>query len=68
MPLAVEGHGREEEAVAARPDLSRTVGWFTAIRPVAVDPRGPAGQVRDRLVADLDAEPDHGLGFGLLRP
>ncbi|MFE7202706.1 amino acid adenylation domain-containing protein [Pseudonocardia alni] len=67
VPLAMEGHGREEEAVAARPDLSRTVGWFTAIRPVAVDPRGPAGQVRDRLVADLDGEPDHGIGFGLLR-
>ncbi|MEJ8277563.1 amino acid adenylation domain-containing protein [Pseudonocardia spirodelae] len=81
VALAVEAHGREEEAVRARPDLSRTVGWFTAIRPVVVDPRGsggtvPAGLPDDaaaaaavlaRLVDDLDGEPDHGLGFGLLR-
>ncbi|MET0187507.1 MAG: amino acid adenylation domain-containing protein, partial [Pseudonocardia sediminis] len=78
LPVAVEGHGREEEAVAPRADLSRTVGWFTSFRPVPVDTSGldPADAVTDggtastvveRLREHLAAEPDHGLGYGLLR-
>jgi hypothetical protein len=34
--IGVRGHGREQVAGAA--DLSRTVGWFTSIYPLAVDP------------------------------
>ena len=37
----VEGHGREEfgrEEIAADLDLSRTVGWFTSLYPVRLDP------------------------------
>ncbi|MEV3904905.1 amino acid adenylation domain-containing protein [Mycobacterium sp. NPDC050551] len=34
--IDVEGHGRHEE-LAADVDLSRTVGWFTAKYPVALD-------------------------------
>src|SRR5271156_873338 len=33
--IDVEGHGRQEE-LAADVDLSRTVGWFTAIYPVSL--------------------------------
>ena len=34
--LEVEGHGREE--IFADVDLSRTVGWFTSLFPVRLDP------------------------------
>jgi len=33
----VEGHGREER-LAGDADLSRTVGWFTSVVPVRLDP------------------------------
>ena len=34
--LDLEGHGREE--IFADVDLSRTVGWFTSLFPVRLDP------------------------------
>ncbi|CRK58162.1 Siderophore biosynthesis non-ribosomal peptide synthetase modules @ Bacillibactin synthetase component F [Alloactinosynnema sp. L-07] len=34
--LDLEGHGRREEDAAGM-DLSRTIGWFTSIRPVRLD-------------------------------
>ncbi|HYP02720.1 MAG TPA: amino acid adenylation domain-containing protein, partial [Pyrinomonadaceae bacterium] len=37
LTLALEGHGREE--IAEDLDLSRTVGWFTSVFPVALDLR-----------------------------
>ena len=37
--LDLEGHGREED-VFGDVDLSRTVGWFTSLYPVRLDP-GP---------------------------
>ncbi|AVH60769.1 MULTISPECIES: non-ribosomal peptide synthetase [Streptomyces] len=72
----VEGHGREEIVEGA--DLSRTVGWFTSLYPVRVDPGplvweevvdgGPAlGQALKRVKEQLRALPDRGMGFGLLR-
>jgi non-ribosomal peptide synthase protein (TIGR01720 family) len=59
-------------------DLSRTVGWFTSVYPVRLDPGafdgadlragGPAaGQVLKRVKEQLRAVPDDGFGFGLLR-
>ncbi|MFE4358102.1 amino acid adenylation domain-containing protein [Kitasatospora sp. NPDC056800] len=73
----VEGHGREEDAVGGV-DLSRTVGWFTTVHPVRLDPgavewpdlwaAGPeVGRVLKRVKEQLAAVPDHGLGYGLLR-
>ncbi|MFB9840442.1 condensation domain-containing protein, partial [Actinoallomurus acaciae] len=70
--IALEGHGREEQAVPGA-DLSRTVGWFTSIFPVRLDPGisaldGPAGgSALKRVKEQLRALPDHGLGYGLLR-
>jgi amino acid adenylation domain-containing protein/non-ribosomal peptide synthase protein (TIGR01720 family) len=68
-PLLVdlEGHGREEELVPGA-DLSRTVGWFTAVVPVWLDAGGgdPAmalGEAKERL----RALPRRGIGHGLLR-
>ncbi|MEU5690129.1 amino acid adenylation domain-containing protein, partial [Streptomyces venezuelae] len=75
--VEVEGHGRHEE-LAAGLDLSRTVGWFTDVHPVRIDPgevdwddlwrAGPAvGDVLKRAKEQLRAVPDHGIGHGLLR-
>ncbi|TXJ86752.1 amino acid adenylation domain-containing protein [Streptomyces lavendulae] len=57
----VEGHGREE--IAEDLDLSHTVGWFTSLFPVRLEPDDTPGAVQHRL----DAMPDKGLGFGILR-
>src|SRR5205807_8630125 len=38
VPVELEGHGREE--VLDGVDLSRTVGWFTTMFPVALDMAG----------------------------
>ncbi|MFE9635253.1 amino acid adenylation domain-containing protein [Streptomyces sp. NPDC006463] len=72
----LEGHGRAD--VVDGVDLSRTVGWFTSLHPVRLDPGaqdpaeldagGPAvGEALKRVKEQLRALPDHGLGFGLLR-
>ncbi|MEV6150024.1 non-ribosomal peptide synthase/polyketide synthase [Nonomuraea sp. NPDC052129] len=66
LVIDLERHGREQ--IADGDDLSRTVGWFTAIAPV----RLPAvtGGPRD-VLGDVDqalrAAPDRGLGYGQLR-
>ncbi|WP_414945573.1 amino acid adenylation domain-containing protein, partial [Amycolatopsis sp. cmx-11-32] len=65
--IALEGHGREE--IGAGLDSTRTVGWFTSVFPVALDP----GTTDDRAAAlkrvkeNLRELPDNGIGFGLLR-
>ncbi|MFI7388703.1 amino acid adenylation domain-containing protein [Streptomyces sp. NPDC049813] len=61
----VEGHGREELPGV---DLSRTVGWFTSVYPVALDagPGDAAASVR-QVKEQLRRVPDKGLGYGLLR-
>ncbi|WP_240528921.1 non-ribosomal peptide synthetase, partial [Streptomyces humi] len=63
----VEGHGRED--VGADVDVSRTVGWFTSVYPVALS--GPAdgdlGDLLRRTKEYLRAVPRKGLGYGLLR-
>ncbi|MDT7847863.1 condensation domain-containing protein, partial [Streptomyces justiciae] len=72
----VEGHGREE--IVEGVDLSRTVGWFTSLYPVRVDPGplaweevvdgGPSlGQALKRVKEQVRSLPDRGVGYGLLR-
>ncbi len=74
--IDVEGHGRDEE-LARDVDLSRTVGWFTAKYPVALNlgeiswdqvTAGDAalGAVIKDAKEQLRALPD-GLTYGLLR-
>ncbi|MCQ0024992.1 amino acid adenylation domain-containing protein, partial [Streptomyces somaliensis DSM 40738] len=61
----LEGHGREElfEGV----DLSRTVGWFTTMFPVALEAReGWDAQIKHTKEL-LRAIPNRGLGYGALR-
>ncbi|MFJ2161022.1 non-ribosomal peptide synthase/polyketide synthase [Streptomyces sp. NPDC087856] len=73
----VEGHGREEQ-LAGDADLSRTVGWFTSVVPVRLDPGAAelADAVTDgdaldaalaRVREHLAALPTAGIGHGLLR-
>ncbi|MFG1604807.1 amino acid adenylation domain-containing protein [Actinoplanes sp. NPDC049265] len=75
--IALEGHGREEQVVA-NADLSATLGWFTSVFPVRLDPGdadltealagGPAaGVALKRVKEQLRAIPDHGIGYGMLR-
>ncbi|MEX5635060.1 amino acid adenylation domain-containing protein [Parafrankia sp. FMc2] len=61
--VEVERHGRDEGA-----DLSRTVGWFTALFPVLVEVGGVGvvGAVR-RVREMLRGVPGDGSGYGLLR-
>ncbi|HKR49076.1 MAG TPA: amino acid adenylation domain-containing protein, partial [Pseudonocardiaceae bacterium] len=65
--LDLEGHGREElfEGV----DLSRTVGWFTTIFPVAVElpDQRDWGVTLKSVKEQLRAVPRRGLGYGALR-
>jgi non-ribosomal peptide synthase protein (TIGR01720 family) len=59
----LEGHGREHG------ELSRTVGWFTAVHPARLD-RGSArdlGELVKRVKEQRRAAPDKGLGYGVLR-
>ncbi|WP_256252292.1 non-ribosomal peptide synthetase [Streptomyces sp. yr375] len=75
----LESHGREGLAgISDSLELSRTVGWFTSVHPIRLDP-GPfdeaavwdggrdAGTVLKRIKEQLRAVPDHGIGYGLLR-
>ncbi|MFI6339595.1 amino acid adenylation domain-containing protein [Streptomyces sp. NPDC050535] len=75
--VRLEGHGREEQAVPGA-DLSRTMGWFTAMYPVRLDLAGidvadafaggpTAGRAVKAVKEQLRAVPGDGIGFGLLR-
>ncbi|MEV6447950.1 amino acid adenylation domain-containing protein [Amycolatopsis sp. NPDC051716] len=62
----VEGHGRD---ALPGTDVSGTVGWFTTVFPVRLDP-GETASVADslkRVKEQLRAVPGHGAGYGLLR-
>ena len=89
--LDLEGHGREEgfgredafdeddrEALSGDVDLTRTVGWFTSLYPVRLDPgrldladalAGGAslGRALKTIKEQLREVPGKGLGYGLLR-
>ncbi|MGH4018511.1 MAG: amino acid adenylation domain-containing protein, partial [Pseudonocardiaceae bacterium] len=69
VSIDLEGHGRED--VLDGVDLSRTVGWFTTVFPVALDV--PAGDEPDwramikSVRRQLRTIPGNGFGFGALR-
>ncbi|MBC9929275.1 non-ribosomal peptide synthetase [Chitinophaga qingshengii] len=65
--LTLEGHGRE--AAGANLDISRTIGWFTAVYPVAIHIPAGAG-VQEAVISvkeTLRKVPNKGLGFGVLK-
>ncbi|TWV29510.1 amino acid adenylation domain-containing protein, partial [Streptomyces misionensis] len=71
--LDLEGHGREDLLDGI--DLSRTVGWFTTVYPVALQVSDPGVLGPDRdwrslvksVRRQLRAVPGNGIGFGALR-
>lgn len=65
--LDLEGHGREE--IFPGVDLTRSVGWFTTIFPVALDLQESDSVISSlRYVKEqLRAIPRRGIGYGLLR-
>ncbi|MFJ8861730.1 amino acid adenylation domain-containing protein [Streptomyces sp. NPDC102451] len=77
--IELEGHGREGRFVAEtagfEPELSRTVGWFTTLFPVVVDPGAAADPTTPAYLAaalkavkdDLARVPGNGLPYGVLR-
>ena len=62
----LERHGREEELVPGA-DLSRTVGWLTAVVPVWLDGGGEPATALAEAKERLRALPRNGIGHGLLR-
>lgn len=77
--IELEGHGREAQFVAGsagfEPELSRTVGWFTTLFPVTVDPGTAADPTAPEYLTaalkavkeDLARVPDNGVSYGALR-
>ena len=75
--VELEGHGREQ--IAEGVDLSQTIGWFTSLYPVRLDPgpvaryevRNLSGALIERALKHIKEQlreiPDHGIGYGLLR-
>ncbi|MGW4233066.1 amino acid adenylation domain-containing protein [Streptomyces sp. NPDC004980] len=77
--IELEGHGREgrfvADAAGFEPELSRTVGWFTTLFPVTVDPGAAADPTAPEYLAaalkavkeDLARVPGNGVSYGALR-
>ncbi|MGW6217397.1 amino acid adenylation domain-containing protein [Streptomyces sp. NPDC055109] len=65
--IGLEGHGRED--LFSDVDLSRTVGWFTSVFPVALRLAPGAGPVEslDSVKEQLGRIPNKGVGYGILR-
>ncbi|MFQ3490906.1 hypothetical protein, partial [Enterobacter asburiae] len=76
----LEGHGRDEDIVrgdgAAHVDLTRTVGWFTTVFPVALEidtaapdleASGELALVLKSVKEQLRRVPNAGFGYGALR-
>jgi amino acid adenylation domain-containing protein/non-ribosomal peptide synthase protein (TIGR01720 family) len=65
--IDVEGHGREE--LLEGTDLSRTVGWFTAIYPVLLKLKkhSGTGATLKAVKEQLRQIPRHGVGYGVSR-
>jgi non-ribosomal peptide synthase protein (TIGR01720 family) len=65
--VELEGHGRED--ILSDVDLSRTIGWFTTRFPVLLQHKATdnLGDIIKSIKEQLDAVPNRGIGYGLLR-
>ncbi|HEY0604051.1 MAG TPA: amino acid adenylation domain-containing protein [Herpetosiphonaceae bacterium] len=65
--IDLEGHGRNLPLDGL--DLSRTIGWFTAIFPVllTLESSGQPETTIKAIKEQLRAIPNHGIGYGVLR-
>ena len=65
--IELEGHGREE--IYGDLEISRTIGWFTTLYPVALQVVGKldlSSQLKS-LKEQLRKVPNNGLGYGVLK-
>jgi amino acid adenylation domain-containing protein/non-ribosomal peptide synthase protein (TIGR01720 family) len=64
--VELEGHGRED---IIEVDVSRTVGWFTAVFPVLLELNGISDRAQALKVVkeQLRQIPNRGIGYGMLR-
>ncbi|MFZ2510976.1 MAG: amino acid adenylation domain-containing protein, partial [Gordonia sp. (in: high G+C Gram-positive bacteria)] len=72
VTVLVESYGRYDEILdqgrdPRSADLNRTVGWFTSIAPLALDPANDIVHAVKAAKEERLGQPRHGLGFGLLR-
>ncbi|MCI1007376.1 amino acid adenylation domain-containing protein, partial [Herbaspirillum sp. C7C8] len=66
--ITLEGHGREQlESGGEALDVSRTIGWFTSVMPVALPTAGEWPTLIRAVKSLLRSLPDNGIGYGLLR-
>ena len=63
--ITLEGHGRSGPDDA--PDVSRTLGWFTSLYPVALESGDDCLADLKRTKESLRAVPSQGLGYGVLK-
>ncbi|WP_445304857.1 amino acid adenylation domain-containing protein [Microcoleus sp. Pol17C2] len=65
--LDLEGHGRED--IFEGVDLSRTIGWFTAVFPVLLtsEKHSDQGAALKSVKEQLRSVPNRGVGCGVLR-
>lgn len=63
----LESHGRED--IFDDVDVSRTIGWFTAIAPLQLSLAGSddIGQALQSIKEQLRQVPQRGIGYGILR-
>jgi amino acid adenylation domain-containing protein/non-ribosomal peptide synthase protein (TIGR01720 family) len=67
VAMSLESYGRE--SLNETLDLSRSVGWFTALYPLAIDLAGAdePGELLKRVKEQVRNVPGLGIGFGALR-
>ncbi len=65
LTIHLEGHGRESH-IGGDMDVSRTVGWFTTIFPVCLQPNTDHAASIRAVQQQLDALPGNGSGFSAL--
>ncbi|NEW06408.1 amino acid adenylation domain-containing protein [Paenibacillus sp. SYP-B3998] len=67
MLVNLEGHGRE--SILTDIDITRTVGWFTSLYPVAIEMQAnmDLSYRIKKVKEDLRQIPNKGIGYGLCR-
>jgi non-ribosomal peptide synthase protein (TIGR01720 family) len=66
--ITLENHGRHPEILGGELNLSRTMGWFTCLHPVALQLIGTEpGEQLKAIKTQLRQVPHQGLSYGLLR-
>ena len=65
--INLEGHGREQIHVDM--DISRTIGWFTAIYPIIIESpdTNDIQQQINVIKNQIRQVPNHGMGYGILK-